>query len=144
NQAFTACFAIDYVPGEDHTIPKPKDYDFWRNLVPDLTPPWPGKLLELHYSDPRTLKPKKLVFYSGRLPTVVTLYLFIYRIILDQWNFADATYSGAITIVNLPQNDYMLGDIVDVSEEEFNEHFDASNQFSFSLLYCIQTEAPRP
>lgn len=144
NQAFTACFAIDYVPGEDHTIPKPKDYDFWRNLVPDLTPPWPGKLLELHYSDPRTLKPKKLGFHPGGLPTGDTLNLFIYRRIIDPGNFNDGTYSGGITIVNWPQNDYMLGDIVDVSEEEFNKHFEASKQLSLSLLYWIQTEAPRP
>src|SRR5690606_13646769 len=46
--------------------------------------------------------------------------------------------------VNWPQNDYMLGDIVDVSKEEFNKHFEASKQLSLSLLYWIQTEAPRP
>src|SRR5690606_4625401 len=60
NQAFTMCFAIDYVPGEDHTIDKPRDYDFWKDHVPDLSPPWAGKLLDLHYSDPRTLNPKNL------------------------------------------------------------------------------------
>jgi len=42
-QAITWCFAIDYVPGEDHTIDPPEDYAFWREYVPALTPPWPGK-----------------------------------------------------------------------------------------------------
>src|SRR5262249_53107508 len=28
-QAFTCCFAIDYLPGEDHTIDRPDQYDFW-------------------------------------------------------------------------------------------------------------------
>jgi hypothetical protein len=41
-QAFTTCFAMDYVPGENHIIEKPADYEFWKNYVPDLTPPWPG------------------------------------------------------------------------------------------------------
>jgi hypothetical protein len=45
NQAFTVCFAIDYVPGGNHIIDKPKDYDFWSNHVPKLTPPWAGNFL---------------------------------------------------------------------------------------------------
>src|SRR5581483_4838857 len=28
-QAFTCCFAVDYLEGEDHTIDKPAEYDFW-------------------------------------------------------------------------------------------------------------------
>ena len=28
-QAFTMCFAIDHVVGEEHVIDKPKEYDFW-------------------------------------------------------------------------------------------------------------------
>ena len=47
NQAFTWCFAMDYLPGENHLIDKPKDYAYWQKLVPDLTPAWPGKLLSL-------------------------------------------------------------------------------------------------
>ena len=47
HQAFTICFAMDYVAGEDHTIDKPAEYAFWRDYVPKLTPPWPGKLLVL-------------------------------------------------------------------------------------------------
>lgn len=144
NQAFTTCFAIDYVPGEDHTIEKPRDYDFWKNLVPDLTPPWAGKLLDLHYSDPRTLQPKRLGFHPEGLRTGDMLNLWNYRKIIDKNNFHPGIYSGDITIVNWPQNDYMLGDLVGASEEEFNKHFEASKQLSLSLLYWLQTEAPRP
>ena len=42
HQAFTVCFPIGYDPGDDHTIDKPDEYDFWRDYVPALTPPWPG------------------------------------------------------------------------------------------------------
>lgn len=144
NQAFTTCFAMDYVPGEDHTIDKPKDYDFWKNLVPDLNPPWSGKLLGLHYSDPRTLNPKNLGFDPSGKPTGDMLNLWNYRKLIDRHNFKPGTYAGDITIVNWPQNDYMLGDLIGASEEEFKKHVDASKQLSLSLLYWLQTEAPRP
>ena len=29
-QAITCCFAIDYLEGQDHTIDRPVEYDFWR------------------------------------------------------------------------------------------------------------------
>lgn len=144
NQAFTTCFAMDYVPGENHTIDKPKDYDFWKNLVPDLNPPWSGKLLGLHYSDPRTLNPKNLGFDPSGKPTGDMLNLWNYRKLIDRHNFKPGTYAGDITIVNWPQNDYMLGDLIGASEEEFKKHVDASKQLSLSLLYWLQTEAPRP
>jgi hypothetical protein len=38
-QAFTLCFALDYCKDANHTIDKPKEYNFWRNYVPVLTPP---------------------------------------------------------------------------------------------------------
>ena len=41
-QAFTWCFAMDYVDGEEWTIDRPAEYDFWRTYVPKITPPWPG------------------------------------------------------------------------------------------------------
>lgn len=144
NQAFTMCFAMDYVPGANHVIAKPKDYDFWRNHVPDLTPPWPGKLLALHYSNPRTLEPKKLGFHPDGRRTGSALNLWNYRKIINKNNFTEGFYPGDVTIVNWPQNDYMLGNIVDVSPEELDKHINASKQLSLSLFYWLQTEAPRP
>ena len=37
-QAFTVCFAIDYLAGQDQTIERPAEYDFWRDYVPRLRP----------------------------------------------------------------------------------------------------------
>lgn len=144
NQAFTMCFAMDYVPGEDHTIPKPEEYDFWKNHIPDLKPAWAGRLLELHYSDPRTLKPKKLGFHPEGILMGDMLNLWNYRKIINKNNFVPGTYSGDITIVNWPQNDYMLGNILEVSEKEQQHHIYRAKQLSLSLLYWLQTEAPRP
>lgn len=144
NQAFTLCFAMDYQPGVNNIIDRPEDYSFWSNYIPEMTPPWAGKLLELNYSNPKTLEPKELGFHPEGVRTGSVLNLWNYRRIINKNNFAPGIYDGDITIVNWPQNDYFLGDIIDVSEKEFKKHIEASRQLSLSLFYWLQTEAPRP
>jgi hypothetical protein len=144
NQAFTICFAIDYIPGENHVIEKPAEYEFWKNHVPDLNPPWSGKLIELRYSNPSTLAPKDLAFNPEGNNTSPLLNLWNYRRIINKNNFITGTYTGDITLVNWPQNDYMLGNIITPDPELFRKHVDRARQLSLSLLYWLQTEAPRP
>jgi hypothetical protein len=138
-QAFTCCFAMDYLAGEDHVIDRPQEYDFWRDHVPPLTPPWSGKLLSLFYSQPKTLKP----FNMGFDPEKGTG-LFRYRRLVDRTNFAPGTYAGDVTLVNWPQNDYMLGNLIDVPAAEAARHIARAKQLSLSWLYWLQTECPRP
>ena len=142
-QAFTVCFALGYEEGADHTIEKPADYEFWRNYVPELTPPWSGRLLNLTYSYPSTLQPKTLGFNPTGLPTGDTLNLWNYRRIINKNNFVPDTYKGDASIINWPQNDYMLGNL-DRSEEEFKRHVAQAKQLNLSLLYWLQTEVERP
>jgi len=144
HQAFTVCFAMDYVPGTQNPIEKPHEYDFWRNFVPQLTPPWPGELLSLTYTHPSTSKPKALGFHPEGIPTGDTLNLWNYRRIIHKNNFKPGTYSGDITMVNWPQNDYFLGNLADVHDDEFNKHVERGKQLSLSLFYWLQTEVPRP
>lgn len=144
NQAFTVCFAMDYVKGEDWTIEKPEDYGFWKDFHPRLNPEWPGKLLELNYSNPKTLERKDLGFHPEGIETGENLNLWNYRRIIDKGNFELGFFEGDITPVNWPQNDYFLGNMVDVSKKEFDYHFYKGKQLSLSLLYWLQTEAPRP
>ena len=138
-QAFTCCFAVDYRDGEDHTIDKPRDYTFWKEYVPPLTPPWPGRLLSLVYSQPRTLAPFDMGFNPATSEG-----LFRYRRILDRANFVPGTFAGDITLVNWPQNDYMAGNLVGVPEAAATRHLERARQLSLSLLYWLQTECPRP
>ena len=137
-QAFTCCFAMDYVAGEDHTIDRPRDYAFWRDHVPPLTPAWSGKLLSHYYSAPRGLKPFAMGFDAAK-----STGLFKYRRIVDRTNFVPGTYAGDTTLVNWPQNDYMLGNLFEVPAPEAARHLAAGKQLSLSLLYWLQTEAPR-
>ena len=143
NQAFTVCFAMEYIPGEDWTIDKPDNYTFWANYIPNLTPAWPGKLLSMTYPTPSTLKPNHAVCIPDGTPTDAFNF-WMYRRIIDQHNFLPDTYQGSTTLVNWPQNDYMLGNIIDVPENEFQKHVDAAKALNLSLLYWLQTEAPRP
>lgn len=138
-QAFTCCFAMDYLPGEDHTIEKPNDYEFWRDYVPAIKPPWPGKLLSFVYSNPVTLQPRDYGFDAEKATG-----FFLYRRIVDRKNFVEGTYAGDTTLVNWPQNDYLLGNPFEVSAEEAARHVQRGKELSLSLLYWLQTEAPRP
>jgi len=142
-QAFTVCFAMDYLPGTSHVIDKPQEYAFWQALMPKLTPAWSGKLLALAYSNPKTLEPKKLGFHPEGVNMGETLNLWNYRRIISKANFKPGTYPGDISIVNWPQNDYFLGNLIGVSEQEAKKHIDRAKQLSLSMLYWLQTEAPR-
>lgn len=144
NQAFTYCFAMDYLPGENHLIDKPTQYSYWRDLIPEMTPPWSGKLLSLSYSNPSTLQPKALGFDPTGKPTGQMLNLWNYRRIIDRNNFKPGFFSGDITIVNWPQNDYFNRNIIDVTPREFALALEEGRQLSLSLFYWLQTEAPRP
>jgi hypothetical protein len=144
NQAFTVCFAMDYIPGENHVIEKPRDYDFWRNYTPKLTPPWTGKLLDLCSTHPITLGPRVAAFSPEGMKDPEVFNLWNYRRIINRLNFLPGTYRGDITIVNWPQNDYLLGNIIDASPSDFERHLEGARQLSLSLLYWLQTEAPGP
>lgn len=144
HQAFTLCFAMEYRPEEDHVIDKPDDYGFWSRYVPEMDPPWAGKLLELNYSNPRTLEPKKLGFNPEVAQMDGVLNLWWYRRMINKENFMPDTYQSDISLVNWPQNDYFMGNLIDVSEKEYRETLEGSRQLNLSLLYWLQTEAPRP
>jgi hypothetical protein len=145
NQSFTMCFAADYVKGQNHVIEKPMDYNFWKNYVPKMIPVWPGKMISLMYSTPTNpTVPKTLGFHPEGIKTDAALNLWNYRKIINKNNFVEGSYPGDITIVNWPQNDYVLGNIVGASEKEFKKHVAQAKQQSLAMLYWLQTEAPRP
>jgi hypothetical protein len=138
-QAITWCFPMEYVHGENFVGDRPSDYAFWRNYIPRLTPPWPGKLLSWTYSQPRTLQPSTWAFD----PHNEASGWWLYRRIAYRGNFVEGAYAGSITLVNWPQNDYFLGHLMG-SEEETQKHLAGARNLSLSLFHWMQTEAPRP
>jgi hypothetical protein len=113
--------------------------------VPKLTPPWTGPLLSWTMCDPRTLRPRAAYFDPNPADAKRSgLNLWIYRRIADPANFVPGAYPSGITLVNWPQNDYWLGDLVTATPQQRSELLNRAKQLSLSFLYWIQTEAPRP
>ncbi len=140
-QSFTYCFAMDYRKGENHVIDKPEEYAFWRDYVPELRPPWSGKLLDWSTTHPITLKPRFTGFDPECDVKGTEGGWWLYRRIACGRNFKGAS---DICLVNWPQNDYWLGNLHGVSEAEAGRNDRRAKQLSLSLLYWMQTEAGWP
>jgi len=146
NQAFTFCFAMDYLEGEDHTIEKPLGYEKWRDYVPQMTPPWTGPLLSWTMCDPKTLGKRDAYFAPNPAAAMraTGLNLWTYRRIVARENFEAGVYASDISLVNWPQNDYWLGDLLTAAAEQKAEFLKQGRELSLALLYWMQTDAPRP
>ncbi len=136
-QAFTFCFAMDHLGGEDHTIERPRQYEFWRSYRPAG---WPGPLLDWTTLRPEDGEP--LTRHLHHSPDGLTMWNF--RRILDRSNFEEGFAPSDMTVVDWPQNDYRLGPLCGVEPEEQQTHLENARELSLSLLYWLQTEAPRP
>jgi hypothetical protein len=136
-QAITVCFAMEHRPGEDHTADKPRQYELWRDFRP---PGWPGPLLSWTTVRPETLKPLTRFLYEAEDDHP----WWRFRRILDSSNFDASLDVRDITVVNWPQNDYWFGPLIGVDAAEQARNLEAARQLSLSLLYWLQTEAPRP
>jgi hypothetical protein len=135
-QAITVCFAMEHLPGEDHTIDEPSQYKLWREVRP---PGWPGPLLGWTTMRPETHEPLRRRLFEA--PDDLPWWRF--RRILDASNFEDGFARSDITVVNWPQNDYFFGAVVGVPPEEQARNVEAARQLSLSFFYWMQTEAPR-
>ena len=150
-QAASVCFAIDHAEG-DHTIEKPAQYDHWRSVAPDF---WGGNLLGWSAPHPRTLEIVERHFEPNPGDDALAVdadqsknpgdgNLWTFRRIIAKDLFEPGTYDSDITLVNWPSIDYFEGPLIDVSEEVYAERLEAAKQLSLSMLYWMQTEAPRP
>ncbi|MES0836409.1 FAD-dependent oxidoreductase [Nocardiopsis tropica] len=155
-QGITYCFAVSHHEGEDHTIERPRMYDFWRSYRPDF---WPGPLLGFAAPDPRTLEPSRRTFVPN--PDVDPLAvaadqsadagdkeLWGFRRILARGMHRPGAFDSDITLVNWPLNDYWLKPALEiegvVDAATVREAHEEARQLSLSVLYWLQTEAPRP
>ncbi len=137
HQAITVCFAMEHLPGEDHTIEKPTQYERWRKLEPAG---WPGPLLGFTTVEPESHELLRRPLFDA--PDGKSWWEF--RRILDRSKFEDGFAPSDVTIVNWPQNDYWFGPVLGVDAATRERHLEDARQLSLSLLYWLQTEAPRP
>lgn len=149
-QGVSWCFAIDHLLGEDHTIDRPEDYSYWRDLRPHqldgrklldfgdpiATDGSPGRIYQLHPNlddDEIDLDHRNM----GRAPE-----LWNYRRIAARRQFEPGFYRSDVVVVNWPMNDYIGGPLFGVEDAE--QHWSGAKALSRSLLYWLRTEAPRP
>ncbi len=144
SQAFTFCFAMDYLEGEDHRIEKPPAYEQWRDYVPALSPAWTGKLFDWTFPSPVSLKPNEAIFAPNPGGPSERTNLWTYRRIADRTNFRPGSYRSDITLVNWPQNDFWKADLVTCPAGQKDQLLQQAKQMSLSFLYWMQTDAPGP
>jgi hypothetical protein len=150
-QAISFCFAVDHVEG-DHTIDRPEQYERWRAVEPAF---WGARLLSWASPNPRTLEPTSRTFTpnppgapnaidSDQRADPAQWDLWAYRRIAARSNFEAGLYASDITLVNWPNIDYFEGPIFDTDEALRANRLADAKQLSLSMLYWMQTEAPRP
>jgi hypothetical protein len=148
-QAVSVCFAIDHVAG-DHIIDRPASYEFWRAYEPKF---WGGPLLGWNTPNPRTLAISRRSFtpnpdddpdavVADQRLAAGDANLWTFRRIAARRNFTPGAYDSDICLVNWPMIDYFLAPVIDVPDAA--AHLAAARQLSYSALYWLQTEAPRP
>lgn len=133
-QGITWCAILSYDPSGDHTIPKPEQYDFWREYQP---PHWPDKLLSFKMLHVQRGQEVDFPLFSDDW-----FNLFAYRQIIHPNHFSLPVQ--AATCMNWPMNDYALGSILDVSEEELKMHLHGARQLTLSMIYWMQVEQGFP
>lgn len=139
-QAISWYCALDYLPGEDHTIDRPETYDFWCTYQASF---WPAPQLSWTTCHPITLEPISRPLFAAATDEREADDLWHYRRIFYRKHYPDSLYRSDITLCNWMQTDYWLGPLVGVSEDEEQRNMHAAKQLGLSFLYWMQTEAPR-
>jgi hypothetical protein len=125
-QSFTWSFAVEYRPGEDHTIPRPPGYEAFRDTQPYSLTLTDKDGQPLHFRMFATGE-------GGRLP------FWTYRRLHDS-----AQLGGRdVALINWHGNDYYGGSIVDVPPDERDRHLKEGRLLALGFLHWLQTECPR-
>ncbi|MCI0494156.1 FAD-dependent oxidoreductase, partial [candidate division KSB1 bacterium] len=125
-QSFTYTFAVEYCPGENHTIPKPDNYEFNREHQP--------------YS---FITEKGIQYRMFEQATGTPGSFWAYRRLIDSSQFDARDLPHDIALINWHSNDFRGGNIIDVSNERRQQLLQHAKDLSLGFLYWLQTEAPR-
>lgn len=154
-QPISVCFVLDHIAGEDFTIARPRSY---RTVKDTPAVGWPHGRLSFTVPNPKTLAPETHTFapnpdddvfqvgpdYDDRRIATRDRNLWTFRRIAARGNFVTDAYGSDLTLVNWPQVDYWGGPLYGLGEDDARAHLENAKNQSLSLLYWLQTEAPRP
>lgn len=149
-QAITWCFPMAFDPrpakeiGDRYIIEKPASYERWRDTTPRMTPPWNGPLLQWDHCMPTDVSQvRHRVLFPDEIRREGQSSLWVYRRIVCAKHYDADKAPWEVTLVNWPQNDYLEGNLIDTNEAEYERTMREARELSLSLLYWMQTEAPR-
>ncbi|MBX9736782.1 MAG: FAD-dependent oxidoreductase, partial [Phycisphaerales bacterium] len=157
-QACSWCFALEHRPGEDHVVPKPAMYDWWRAYSPGLeaagatgagvpmTPPWTGPLFSWTVPSHNEAGRREFAMIPWPdEPSAEQLEMWRYRRIVDRsiWPSALQDAHPDITVINMVQMDYWQLPLLGVEPAERERALRGAREQSLCWLYWMQTEAPR-
>jgi hypothetical protein len=128
-QGFTHLIAVDYLPGEDHTIERPLQYEQYSSQFRGF--------LGIADGDEISLRMRRLFAPDDRASYVQTVWNF--RRLLCARNFQAGRFPSDVTVL-MNGNEYGAGSLIGVTDEERKRHLEAARQMSLSLLYFLQTE----
>ncbi|MDW8299265.1 MAG: FAD-dependent oxidoreductase [Anaerolineae bacterium] len=124
-QGFTYSFVVEFCAGEDHTIPKPEGYEYFRDHQPYTLAPLG-----------RDGKPTVYCMFTSNGDN---LPFWTYRRIHD-----GALLGGNdLALINWVSNDYHSGDILNADAAARRCYLDEAKRLSLGFLYWLQTECPR-
>ncbi len=126
NQGFTFCFAVEYRPGENHTVSEPVGYPAFRD------------------GQPYTLRP---VGRDGQ-PVIYNMFHHSAQGNPPFWTYRrihDGALLGGhdIALINWGSNDYHNGDILHATPDEREGYLDEARRLSLGFLHWLQTACPR-
>ena len=131
-QPFTHLVAVDYLPGENHVIEKPKDYEKYRpgliskNLI--------GSSATV--SDEISLRMKRL--FAPENPNKYESTIWNFRRYFCKTNFQPGKFPSDVT--SIMTGEYRDGQLVGVSEKEAAFHAEQARQLTLCNIYYFQTE----
>jgi len=144
-QAFSWCFAVEHRAGEDHTVARPQNYDFWRDYVPQMDPPWCGPLFSWTVPTHNEAGCRTFPFIPWPEPALAGVWdMWRYRRIVDASIYEHGSHIPDVCLVNWVQMDYWLRPLLGVDVALQNEALAGAREQSLCFLYWMQTQAPRP
>jgi hypothetical protein len=139
-QSFTYTFVLENTGrGHDHRIPRPERYEHYRDRQPySLRIHVHGG--EIYGEETGWLDYRVLEQAPGTKGGLWT-----YRRLIDRELFPSAAgYTGDLSMINWPGNDYRDRNLLDGSPLDRALALQEAKRVSLGFLYWLQTEAPRP
>lgn len=140
-QSHSWVLVMSYYPAEDHTIERPAEYGFWQQYKASF---WPDRMLSWTYTDPISMEPITRPLFVEPTDAPHGTDLWHFRRIVYRRHFTDGFMPSDAVVVNWPQIDYWLDPLVGSTPSIHQKAWQGARGLSLSVLYWMQTEAPRP